>query len=123
MDAAGKTPSVFFAFRSELERDRAAAAIAQQPSLGTSLPGGREVASACGSLLEVSPIEGSAIMLIWGSAQMWLLLLMIASCISGLACAGGWPVAAEGDSSVAAGQAEQPGLPPLLQPGGRPLLQ
>ena len=60
MDAAGKTPSVFFAFCSELERDRAAAAIAQQPSLGTSLPGGREVASACGSLLEVSPIEGSA---------------------------------------------------------------
>lgn len=49
-----RTPSVFFAFRSELDRDRAAAAIAQQPSLGSSLPGGRQLASACGSILEVS---------------------------------------------------------------------
>ena len=59
VDAAGpgtsaRTPSVFFAFRSELDRDRAARAIAQQPSLGVSLPGGRDVASACGSILEVS---------------------------------------------------------------------
>lgn len=58
MDAAGpggqaRTPSVFFAFRTELDRDRAAKAIAQQPGLGVSLPGGREVASACGSILEV----------------------------------------------------------------------
>ena len=52
--AAIRTPSVFFAFRSELDRDRAAAAIAQQPSLGSSLPGGRDLASACGSILEVS---------------------------------------------------------------------
>ena len=51
---AARTPSVFFAFRSELDRDRAAAAIAQQPSLGSSLPGGRDLASACGSILEVS---------------------------------------------------------------------
>ena len=50
---AARTPSVFFAFRSELDRDRAAAAIAQQPSLGSSLPGGRDLASACGSILEV----------------------------------------------------------------------
>ena len=59
VDAVGpsttaRTPSVFFAFRSELDRDRAAAAIAQQPSLGSSLPGGRDLASACGSILEVS---------------------------------------------------------------------
>lgn len=52
--AAARTPSVFYAFRSELDRDRAAAAIAQQPSLGSSLPGGRNLASACGSILEVS---------------------------------------------------------------------
>lgn len=44
---------MFFAFRSEIDRDRAMRAIAQQPSLGTSLPGGRDVASACGSILEV----------------------------------------------------------------------
>ncbi|CAK0760340.1 hypothetical protein CVIRNUC_002763 [Coccomyxa viridis] len=50
--AAIRTPSVFFAFRSELDRDRAAAAIAQQPSLGSSLLGGRDLASACGSILE-----------------------------------------------------------------------
>ena len=52
----GRTPSVFFAFRSELDRDRAARAIAQQPTLGTSLPGGREVASACGSILQVGSV-------------------------------------------------------------------
>lgn len=49
-----QTPSVFFAFRSEIDRDRATRAIAQQPSLGINLPGGRAVASACGSILEVS---------------------------------------------------------------------
>ncbi len=49
-----RTPSVFFAFRSEIDRDRATRAIAQQPGLGTNLPGGRAVASACGSILEVS---------------------------------------------------------------------
>ena len=54
LSTAARTPSVFFAFRSELDRDRAAAAIAQQPSLGSSLPGGRDLASACGSILEVS---------------------------------------------------------------------
>ena len=54
LSTTARTPSVFFAFRSELDRDRAAAAIAQQPSLGSSLPGGRELASACGSILEVS---------------------------------------------------------------------
>ena len=49
-----RTPSVFFAFRGEIDRDRATRAIAQQPSLGINLPGGRAVASACGSILEVS---------------------------------------------------------------------
>lgn len=55
IDAGGSAsgPSVFFAFDSELERDDAAAAIADQHSVGANLPGGRAVASACGSILEV----------------------------------------------------------------------
>jgi len=66
VDAAGpgtstRIPSVFFAFRSELDRDRAARAIAQQPSLGVSLPGGRDVASACGSILEVNSCRHSQV--------------------------------------------------------------
>ncbi len=46
-------PSVFFTFGSELERDDVAAVIADQPSIGATLPGGRAAASACGSILEV----------------------------------------------------------------------
>ena len=46
-------PSVFFTFGSELERDDVASVIADQPSIGASLPGGRAAASACGSILEV----------------------------------------------------------------------
>lgn len=46
-------PSVFFTLGSELERDDVAAVIADQPSIGANLPGGRAAASACGSILEV----------------------------------------------------------------------
>ncbi len=106
MDAAGKTPSVFFAFSSEQERDRAAAAIAQQPTLGTSLPGGREVASACGSLLEVEQNACRATTQISDPLQWWLLLLLSASLTSNMPFVGRWPVAAEGDSSLAAGETE-----------------
>jgi hypothetical protein len=49
----GGEPSVFLAFGSEEERDAVATVIAEQPSLGAALPGGREAAAACGSILEV----------------------------------------------------------------------
>ena len=51
----GESPSVFLAFGSEEERDAAAGCIAQAPALGAALPGGREAAAACGSILEVRP--------------------------------------------------------------------
>ena len=47
------SPSAFFAFRSREDREAAAAALAAQPQLGAAVQGGRAVAAASGSLLEV----------------------------------------------------------------------
>jgi factor associated with neutral sphingomyelinase activation len=55
-EGSSSGPSIFFAFGTELERDRAASLIAQQPNVGANLPGGREAAAACGSILEVRPL-------------------------------------------------------------------
>ena len=51
-------PSMFLAFASEAERDAVASALAAQPALGANLPGGRDAAAACGSILEVRLTPG-----------------------------------------------------------------
>lgn len=77
IDAGGSAsgPSVFFAFGSELERDDAAAAIANQPSVGANLPGGRAVASACGSILEVNP-HSRALLSSWSFLCIYFLIFL-----------------------------------------------
>lgn len=45
--------SAFLTFRTHEEREKAVEAIMRQSALGTGLAGGREVAAACGSILEV----------------------------------------------------------------------
>lgn len=49
-------PSAFFAFKGREEREAFIAAIMGQAELGSALPGGRHVAAACGSILEVGGV-------------------------------------------------------------------
>lgn len=86
-------PSAFFAFATEAERERAAAALTGQPLLGSSLPGGRGAAAAAGSILEARRAPHRAVM-------MWLRLnraLRDSSQIIGSSC--GRALSAMPDSS------------------------
>lgn len=130
-------PSAFFALRSREDREALVAAIMGQPQLGLALPGGRSVAAACGSILEVGAALGAHCGLhllnrcvLRPAAAWWRACQQIAFQLRdpwarphARASAGGGQLAAARDGGVAAGARLQLPVPPVLQPGGGAHLQ